>query len=344
MWLVQASGYPLVIITSRSPEDWLGGPERRFRLCLGGLAGEERWEYCTAVLRDLGKKINRQDEDLAGLMNLLGGHPLAMRVILPRLEKQMAGQVAAGLKSNLAGLGDRGDEAERKLFATLQFVEESLPEELRELLVPLGMHEGYVAADYLERMAKSAGGDWNRPRIDELAEALEVADQLTPRPLHEQRSGFHVHGASFHYALGEAERLGMGTHFAALTQSLAAYAQNTRKFAEAGRLFEALAEQRSKTNDAKTEAAAYHQLGMIAQEHALPGILRPRSSGIANRWRLPKSRATSTVPPSPMANWGVTPKSNAILRRRSSGTANRWRLPKSRATSRAPPSPITTWG
>ena len=70
----------------------------------------------------------------------------------------------------------------------------------------------------------------------------------------------------WNFGLGEAERLGMGTHFAALTQSLAAYAQNTRKFAEAGRLFEALAEQRSKTNDAKTEAAAYHQLGMIAQE------------------------------------------------------------------------------
>ena len=40
------------------------------------------------------------------------------------------------------------------------------------------MHEGYVAADYLERMSKSAGGDWNRLRIDELAEALEVAGLL----------------------------------------------------------------------------------------------------------------------------------------------------------------------
>ena len=132
-------GASKVVITSRSPEDWLGGPERRFRVRLGGLDGEERWEYCAAVLRDLGKTINRQDKELAGLMNLLGGHPLAMRVILPRLEKQTAGQVVAGLKSNLAGLGDGGDEAETKLFATLRFVEDSLPEELRELLVPLGM-------------------------------------------------------------------------------------------------------------------------------------------------------------------------------------------------------------
>ena len=308
-------GASKVIITSRSPEDWLGGPERRFRLRLGGLDGEERWEYCTVVLRDLGKKINRHDEDLAGLMNLLGGHPLAMRVILPRLEEQTAGQVAAGLKSNLAGLADGGDEAERKLYATLQFVENSLPEELRELLLPLGMHEGYVDAAYLEKMAKSAGGDWSRPQVDELAEALEVAgllwdvgqniyqmhplltsflrstvvqkagdearnrwarafvdvmgrvsDKLTPRPLHEQRFGFHTHGASFHYALAEAERLGMGTHFAALTQSLAAYAQNTRNLAEAGRLFEGLAEHGRKNDHAEGEAVAYHHLGMIAQQ------------------------------------------------------------------------------
>ena len=308
-------GASKVIITSRSSEDWLGGTEQRFRLRLGGLDGEERWEYCTAVLRDLGRKINRQDEDLAGLMNLLGGHPLAMRVILPRLEKQTAGQVAAGLKSNLAGLGDSGDEAERKLFATLQFVEESLPEELRELLLPLGMHEGYVYPNFLEAMAKSAGGDWSRARIDELTEALEaagllwdvgqniyqmhplltsflrsrvvqkaggeardrwvrafvdvmgsVADQLAPRPLHEQRFGFHVHGASFHYALGEAERLGMGTDFAALTQSLAFFAQNTRNFAEADRLFEGLAEHHRKNDNAEWEAVAYHQLGMVAKE------------------------------------------------------------------------------
>ena len=308
-------GASKVVITSRSPEDWLGGPQRRFPVRLGGLDGEERWEYCAAVLRDLGKTIDRQDKDLVELMNLLGGHPLAMRVILPRLEKQTAGQVVAGLKSNLAALGDAGDEAETKLFATLQFVEDSLPEDLRELLVPLGMHEAYVAANFLEAMAESAGGDWSRAQIENLAEALEmagllwdvgqniyqmhplltsflrstvvqkvggevrdrwarafvgvmgsVADQLTPRPLHEQRSGFHVDGASFHYALGEADRLGMGTHFAALTQSLAAYAQNTRNFAEAGRLFGGLAQDCRRNDDAEGEAASYFQLGRIAQD------------------------------------------------------------------------------
>ena len=68
-------GASKVIITSRSPEDWLG-PQRRFVLPLGGLDREERWEYCNAILRDLGKSVNRNDKDLVELMNLLGGHPL----------------------------------------------------------------------------------------------------------------------------------------------------------------------------------------------------------------------------------------------------------------------------
>ena len=83
-------------------------------------------------------------------MNLLGGHPLAMRAVLPRLEKMSAGQVLAALRSNLAGLKLGADNDEARLYATLSFVEQSLPQELRPLLTLLGMHEGFVDAEYLE--------------------------------------------------------------------------------------------------------------------------------------------------------------------------------------------------
>ncbi len=140
-------GATKVVITSRSPEDWLG-PQRRYALALGGLDGEERWEYCNAVLRDLGQTINRKDSDLVELMNLLGGHPLAMRAVLPRLEKMSAGQVLAALRSNLAGLKLGADDDETRLNATLSFVEQSLPQELRPLLTLVGMHEGCVDTGY----------------------------------------------------------------------------------------------------------------------------------------------------------------------------------------------------
>ena len=244
-------------------------------------------------------------------MDLLAGHPLAMRVILPRLEKLTAAQVLAALRSNLASFKLAGDEEQAKLYATLAFVEQSLPEELRALLVLLGMHEGFADADHLEAMAKQVDAGWSRARIDALIQALvsagllrdigqatyemhpllttylrsapsenvpreerddwarafvdimgSLADELAPRELHEQRGSFHLHGQNFHFALAEAERLQMPEHVAALTQSLAGFAQNNRNFAMAQRLFERLAA----SDDATSKAQAYHQLGRIAEE------------------------------------------------------------------------------
>ena len=282
-------GQTKVIITSRSDEEWLE-TTNRYEIPLGGLQGEERWDYCEVILRDLGLTIDRKDADLVTLMDLLGGHPLAMRVILPRLAKLKAAALIQALQSNLTALGPSGDPAQDKLFATLRFAEQSLPDDLRPLLVPLALHERFVVADYLEIMAKQVDPSWTRAPIDRFLGALAVAgllhdrgqgifemhpaltgflratrppgasgepgerwsrafvdlmgrlaDHLAPRELHEQRGPFFLHGANFHVALGEAERLGMDLYFKALIQSLAAHAQNTRNFQEAAHLFERLA-------------------------------------------------------------------------------------------------------
>ena len=306
-------GQTKVIITSRSDEAWLEFTNR-YEIPLGGLQGEERWDYCEVILRDLGLTIDRQDADLVTLMDLLGGHPLAMRVILPRLAKLKAAALIQALQSNLSALGPSGDPAQDKLFATLRFAEQSLPDDLRPLLVPLALHERFVVASYLEIMAKQVDPSWTRadrplPRrlavagllndqgqgVFEMHPALTgflratrppeasdesgerwsrafvdlmgtLADQLAPRELHEQRVPFFLHGAHFHVALGEAERLGMDLDYAMLVQSLAAHAQNTRNFQEAAHLFERLATSGKSHGDAKIEAGAYHHLGMIAQE------------------------------------------------------------------------------
>lgn len=52
-------GKTKVLITSRSPEKWLT-VNASFRLPLGGLCGEECWQYCNAVVRDLGLSIERK--------------------------------------------------------------------------------------------------------------------------------------------------------------------------------------------------------------------------------------------------------------------------------------------
>src|SRR5271157_4867387 len=65
-------GQTKVIITSRSDEEWLE-TTNRYEIPLGGLQGEERWDYCEVILRDLGLTIDRKDADLVTLMDLLGG-------------------------------------------------------------------------------------------------------------------------------------------------------------------------------------------------------------------------------------------------------------------------------
>ncbi|HUT01073.1 MAG TPA: tetratricopeptide repeat protein, partial [Phycisphaerae bacterium] len=305
-------GQTKVLITSRGEEDWLG-PANCRKLGISGLSGEERWEYCRTILRDLDLTIDRKDPDLSALMDALDGHPLMMRVFLPKLAEQSAASILDALRGNLAALGLAGDETGEKVLATLRFVEQTLPEDLRPLLVPLSLHERFADANFLERMAKQADPAVTRPQIDRFLSALaaaglvrdlaagqifelhpaltgflgsshgsaptleawtrafvdvmgRLADALAPKQFHEQRVPFHIHGANFHRALAEAERLGMHEDFAALTQSLAAYAQNTRDLKGAEDLLRRLGEHHASLDQRDHEAAAYHELGVVAQE------------------------------------------------------------------------------
>jgi tetratricopeptide (TPR) repeat protein len=309
-----------VIMTSRSQEPWLG-PALRFDLPLRGLEGQERWEYCEVILRELRLKVDRADPALNELMNQLAGHPLAMRVVLPKLEHMPAAQVSEALHSNLVDLELSELEEQGRLFATLRFVEQGLPEQLRPLVNLIAMHEGCLDAGYLEAMAKLVHRKWTRQRIDQLLTALgdagllrsdsrgiyeihplltsylhsssttpevcqrafvevmgRVADELAPRTYHEQRGPFLLHGANFHVALRLAQRLNMDQYFGALIQSLAAYAQQSRNFVEAYRLFSERAQYCAAHADWKGEAGAYHHLGMIAQEQ--------RDFATAREWYL----------------------------------------------------------
>ncbi len=296
-----------VIITSRSPEEWLG-PARRFPLPLRGLDGEARWEYCEAIVQDMGLQVERKDPALVRLMDQLAGHPLAMRAVLPKLETMSAGGIAEALRKNIEELGLDPNEEQGRLFGTLRFVEQGLDAELRPLLGLVGLHEGFVAVDYLEAMAKQVNASWTRDRVDRLMAELgsaglltdvgnatfemhplltsylrrqvvteecqrafvdlmgRFADQVARKQLHEQRVPFLRFGVSFHYALDLAERLAREQDVSALTQALASYALNSRNFGDAKRLYARQAQHSAGRGHSELEAAAYHQLGIVAEE------------------------------------------------------------------------------
>ena len=295
-----------VIMTSRLQEEWLG-PNRRFDLQLPGLEGEERWEFCGAILRELGVEVASSDSGLKELMDQLAGHPLAMRVVLPELEQMTAAEISEALRNNIAELGLNEGEEQGRLFATLRFVDQGLPKKLRPMMGLIALHEGFLDAELLEGMALRVDPKWTRQRIDRLIAALsnaglvrktsdvheihplltsylrsraaipeacqrafaevmsKLAIQLAALESHEQRVPFLLHGANFHVALHLSQSLGMGQHFAALTQSLANYALNERDFVEALRLFTQLAEHPVAHAKWQLGASAYHQLGMVAE-------------------------------------------------------------------------------
>ena len=64
-------GKTRVFITSRTNEDWLGEECARLET-LGGLDGDERWDYCREVVRGLQLTINRNDKDLKSAVGQAG--------------------------------------------------------------------------------------------------------------------------------------------------------------------------------------------------------------------------------------------------------------------------------
>jgi tetratricopeptide (TPR) repeat protein len=175
-------GRTKVLITSRSEEPWLPS-HLRYKLSLGGLTGESRWEFCTAILRNLGIQTNREDPELAALMDTLDGHPLLMRAVLPRLEGgRSARSILQELQGNLAADEASADPTQKKVHATLRFVEDSLPQDLRPMLVPLALHDRFVDARVLELMAKGANQTQvTRGQIDRLLSALATAGLVRER-------------------------------------------------------------------------------------------------------------------------------------------------------------------
>jgi tetratricopeptide (TPR) repeat protein len=166
-------GRTKVLITSRSEEEWLG--EVRRKVALGGLVGEERWAFVEGVLHELGIEADRQDPALVELVNLLEGHPLGMRILLPKLEERAAAELVVALNENVAALETEKEGMEGRLWATLRFVEEAVPERLRGLLYPLGLHQRYADASYLAAMAQVAGFPWGDREVTELLKMLVSA-------------------------------------------------------------------------------------------------------------------------------------------------------------------------
>ena len=102
-----------------------------------------------------------------------------MQAILPQIATHNVSEACRSLEQNFANLSNITDAIERRLYATLKFIQQSLPDELTRLLIPLALHERFVDTVYLKAMAGRANKRVTREHIERFTATLVRAGLLT---------------------------------------------------------------------------------------------------------------------------------------------------------------------
>ncbi|MEV0391243.1 tetratricopeptide repeat protein, partial [Nonomuraea sp. NPDC050643] len=173
------AGNSSVLITTRSPEPWLG--EQLRRLEVGGLAQHEAIAYAGQLLQPYpNSRPRRQSPVFAELMEWLEGHPLAMKLTLPHLDSTDAGVLLAALRGTAplpgrddgGGGGGGGGDRATSLPACVAYSFIHLPADDRQALTALALMHGIADADVLAIMSQQpqvpaqfhgrSADDWDR--------------------------------------------------------------------------------------------------------------------------------------------------------------------------------------
>ena len=93
----------------------------------------------------------------------------------------------------------------------------------------------------------------------------QLANALSGELQSQEKASYQMNIANFYYARKLAESQNMNIAYMALTQSLAYYAKKMRRFEESSKLYKELAEKAEFYSEWGFVAAAFHQLGMIAE-------------------------------------------------------------------------------
>jgi tetratricopeptide (TPR) repeat protein len=155
-------GRSVLIVTSRSSEQWLGeshGPGTPQRIAVGGLAPEESAEFADHLLAASPTAASRRGQRaFEELMEVLDGHPFSMRLILPQLAATTAEALLDGLRgtSPLPGW-DGEDEDQSPLPLSLSYSFGHLTGGSQSLLTAVALVQSLVDADLLAAFSQAAG-------------------------------------------------------------------------------------------------------------------------------------------------------------------------------------------
>ncbi|MGA9832456.1 MAG: tetratricopeptide repeat protein, partial [Trebonia sp.] len=138
-----------VLITSRAREDWLGDVRR---IAVGGLNRAEAAEYAGLLLAPFpAAQRRRQRPSFGELLDWLDGHPLSMRLTLPRLENSDPSGLLAALRGTapLPTAEDVGAGRLSSLGACITYSFAHLTDPARRLLPAISLFTGIADEDVL---------------------------------------------------------------------------------------------------------------------------------------------------------------------------------------------------
>ncbi len=159
-----------VIITSRAQEGWLGQVRR---IDVGGLNRTEAAQYASHLLAPYpAAQARREHRSFGELLEWLDGHPLAMRLTLPRLNTTDPDELLAGLGGTTPLAAEQDAEPGRlsSLGACITYSFAHLSSQTRRLLPVVSLFHGVADANLLAvfsteegmpcRFADISGEEW----------------------------------------------------------------------------------------------------------------------------------------------------------------------------------------
>jgi tetratricopeptide (TPR) repeat protein len=154
---VRDHSHSVVIITSRAAEGWLG---QVHRISVGRLNRQEVAEYADYLLAPFPAAQERRElRSFGELLDWLDGHPLAMRLTLPRLETAGSADLLDGLQGTIPLPAEDVPDADRttSLSVSIAYSYTHLSEETRRLLPVVSLFHG-IADEGLLMLVSAADG------------------------------------------------------------------------------------------------------------------------------------------------------------------------------------------
>ena len=146
-----------VIITSRTQEGWLGQVRR---IGVGGLNRAEAAQYASHLLAPYpAAQARRERRSFGELLDWLDGHPLAMRLTLPRLDATGPADLLAGLRGTTPLPAADDPEASRStsLPASITYSYAHLAGQTRRLLPAVSLFHSVADEDVLTLLSGMEG-------------------------------------------------------------------------------------------------------------------------------------------------------------------------------------------